>query len=103
MQIRLQRQALAAGHAAYKERLEELQTLKLHLKNATREVCTCPTQLIHLHLWQAACWPSPVSKCLCISPNRAVRRAGAVSAQRVPATHLFCNVLTGHSMPVGLL
>lgn len=38
LQIKLQRQALASGHAAYLERLEELQTLKLHLKNATREV-----------------------------------------------------------------
>ena len=38
LQIHLQRLALAAGHTAFKERLHELQTLKLHLKNATREV-----------------------------------------------------------------
>ena len=38
LQIHLQRLALSAGHTAYKERLEELQTLKLHLKNASREV-----------------------------------------------------------------
>ena len=36
-QIHLQRLALSAGHTAYKERLEELHLLKLHLKNASRE------------------------------------------------------------------
>ena len=57
LQIHLQRLALSAGHTAYKERLEELQTLKLHLKNASREV------RLALHTRQGLLHISPPQLC----------------------------------------
>lgn len=48
-QVRLQRSALGAGHAAYVERVKELRLLKLHLNNSLREVRTiCSAAGLHL-------------------------------------------------------